>query len=707
MALSGKEEKNGFGTESGPDSIELFRILALLRANMVTIVAFCIVFAIAAAGASLLIPNYYVATTQVLLDPEGSRVIESDLAVPNRAADAHALNQQYIITSSRVLARVVEDEKLFDDPKFGAASPYYDDKEQRSKLALDKLRKAIRAELSKSSFVVTLSVTADDPDKAARIANAITATYGQVRVEMNSGVVRKASDGLAAQLSALQKAVEDADRAVQDYKASNNLLDIEGRPGLEKQIGEINTEVSKLLASIADNEALVSELKRAQQDREHFRSVSDIYLTPAIILLRDRYYEALQEQTVLAASLGNRHPSFLAAQMRTQAQARNFDEQLRSFATSTARNGEKLKAQLALLQSNADSLKGRLNGDDQSMVRLRELERKLDSDRLVYEAFLLRTRQLSEQESTTSENPQIISTAQPPLRKAGPPRALLTIGGALFGLILGGGFVILRDQFSHMPKTAPRSRVVETEKLTRPKTTRTAGSRFFSRRKDEIEVPSGGSEQRAVNLLAGDEAAYADLARSLLGLGPAGGNYCALVVSAGTASLSENIAFNLAFAATQLGCHVLLVDAAISDPVLSRALDLEKHEGLSGAMAMEHIDGSSLVTFDFEPRLTFLPAGKQGMAAPARGARATTLSNWLLEANCRYDLVIVDGGVATGSGAPRQVEAAASQVIMFKHNDDGKSAGGALTALLKRGLAPVRMVSMNQAGAHFVGGNAS
>lgn len=706
MTLSGKEEKNGTTAASGPDSIELFRILSLFRANIATIAAFCIVFAIAAAGVSFLIPNYYVATTQVLLDPEGSRVIESDLAVPNRAADAHALNQQYIITSSRVLARVVEDEKLFDDPKFGASSPYYDDKEQRSKLALDKLKKAVRAELSKSSFVVTLSVTADDPDKAARIANAITATYGQVRIEMNSGVVRKASDGLAAQLSALQKTVEDADRAVQDYKASNNLLDIEGRPGLEKQIGEINTEVSRLLASIADNEALVSELKRAQQDREHFRSVSDIYLTPAIILLRDRYYEALQEQTVLASSLGSRHPSYLAAQMRTQAQARNFDEQLRSFATSTSRNGEKLKAQLALLQSNADSLKGRLNGDDQSMVRLRELERKLESDRLVYEAFLLRTRQLSEQEGTTTENPQIISTAEPPLRKAGPPRALLVIGGALFGLILGGGFVILRDQFSQVPKVAPRARVVDTEKLTRPKAW-AVGSRFFSRPKNEIDVPSGGSEQRAVNLLTGDEAAYTDLARSLLGLGPAGSNYCALVVSAGTASLSENIAFNLAFAATQLGCHVLLIDAAVSDPVLSRALDLEKNDGLSGAMASEHIDGSSLVTFDFEPRLTFLPAGRHGDAGLARGARATTLSNWLFEANYRYDLVIVDGGVATGSGAPRQVEAAADQVIMFKHSEDGKSAGGALTALLKRGLAPVRMVRMNQSGAQFVGGNAS
>ncbi len=706
MALSDTEEKNGRLDENGQALIELVRILGLFRANALTIAAFCIVFALAAAGVSLLIPNYYVATTQVLLDPEGSRIIESDLAVPNRAADAHALNQQYIITSSRVLARVIEDEKLYDDPNFGAASPYYDDKEQRSKLAQDKLRKAIWAELSKSSFVVTLSVTADNAEKAARIANAITATYTQVRVEMNSGVVRKASDGLAAQLSTLQKTVEDADRAVQDYKASNNLLDIEGRPGIEKQIGEINTEISKLLASIADNEALVSELKHGQMDREHFRNVSDVYLTPAIILLRDRYYEALQEQTVLAASLGSRHPSFLAAQMRTQAQARNFDEQLRSFATSTARNGEKLKAQLALLQSNADSLKGRLNGDDQSMVRLRELERKLESDRLVYEAFLLRTRQLSEQETTTTENPQIITAAQSPLRKAGPPRLLLTIGGALFGLILGGGFVLLRDQFSQAPKSAPRQRIVDTERLTGARA-RPASHRFFSRRKAAADAPVGGSEQRAVNLLTGDEAAYTDLAHGLLGLGPAGSNYCALVVSAGTASLSENIAFNLAFAATQLGCHVLLVDAAIYDPVLSRALDLEDHEGLSGALAAQHIDGSSLVTFDFEPRLTFLPAGRILSGSAGNPARATTLANWLREANFRYDLVIVDGGVATGSGAPRQVEAAANQVIMFKHNEDGKSAGGALTALLKRGLAPVRMVRMNQSGGNFVAGNAS
>ncbi len=150
------------------------------------------------------------------------------------------------------------------------------------------------------------------------------------------------------------------------------------------------------------------------------RLTPDASLTPAIIELRTRYLMALEQQTVLRSSFGERHPAFRNAESRTRTISNLLDKQLADFETSLTRNGEKLRSQLEILRANLAALKNGLNENDESMVRLRELERKLASDRLVYESFLLRTRQLSGQEQTVSENPQIISPARFRFARAAP-----------------------------------------------------------------------------------------------------------------------------------------------------------------------------------------------------------------------------------------------------------------------------------------------
>lgn len=674
---------------SGPNN--LFRLAALLWRNALFILLIGIICAALAFGASLLIPNYYIATSQILLDPEGSRVLESDLPGQPRAVDSHVLNQQYIITSAQVLSRIVENEKLYDDPKFGAAEPVYPDKESRSNLALDALRKATSVAAVGKSFIVNVSVKSDSPQRAAELANLIATTYSQVRVEMNSDVLRRTGGGLAAQLDQLRKAVEDGDRAVQAYRAEHNLADIQGRPDIEQRVADANTEISRLSAAVAENEALVAELNRARNDRQYLRSIPDTSLTPAIISLRARYQESREEESVQATSLGAQHPSLQAARARTQSLASILDEQLRNFSTATSSNLARLKNQLALSTSNADALKTNLNSDEQTMVRLRELQRKLESDRAVYEAFLLRTKQLSEQQGTSSENPQIISSAEPPLRKAGPPRALMLAGGGIFGLILAAGLLILRDQFRDEPSELQMVRAPQ--KLPAPDVDSDRGAALLptSNKTDAVAVPPVTKSNRIVReadtktLAAATGEGFDGLARFVSSSLKPSASHTIMVVSAGPKNRSPYSAFNLAADVARLGRRVLLVDRAAHDPLLTAMLLPEHSQSETATQGFYEVESI--------PYLQFSPADHRN---ESEALRDTVDQNG--EA---FDLIVIDGGVAAKSRIHSSLRRDLDDVFLMQHEDDTGSIVIALVTLEESGMENIKVIRMTRYGLQY------
>jgi len=81
-------------------------------------------------------------------------------------------------------------------------------------------------------------------------------------------------------------------------------------------------------------------------------------------------------------------------------------------------------------------------------VTLRELERDVQANRTVYEAFLVRARETGEQERVDTKNIRVISRADLPLQRSFPPsNLLLAMAALLFGLASGSGLVIMRELY--------------------------------------------------------------------------------------------------------------------------------------------------------------------------------------------------------------------------------------------------------------------
>jgi uncharacterized protein involved in exopolysaccharide biosynthesis len=692
--------------------IDLAHFFSVLRGGLMGIVVITVLFAAAAVGFSLLLKNYYVSTVSILVDPEGSRIVEGELYGDNRATEARALNQQYILTSVRVLSAVVESQSLADDPEFGAAKPFENDPSKRSQLALVALQKAIVADLNKASFVIDLSVTSSDPAKSARLANAIADTYIQTRIQMNNGVVRQATTDLSAQLASLEKAVEEGDRAVQAYKAKHNIVDVGGRPTAEQQIAETNSEITRLSGTIAENEALMSELKLARSNPEYLRYTPDTSLTPAIIELRTRYHAALEQQSVLQSSFGNRHPSLQSARARTQAVSALLNTQLKDFETSLARNAEKLKSQRELLQKNLAALKSSLNESDESMVQLRELERKLASDRLVYESFLLRTRQLSGQERTVSENPQIISAGQVPLSKAGPRRSLIVAGATILGFLVGCGIVLARDirttvdmaPTSTLPAPVP-AKAPENKRRRKP------FWKWLRREPDDGPMPLADNDRpepeeappiriknRRTRVTgpvndAGD--VYAAATRQLVGQAHGRPNHTILLYASALHRHGHRTALHLAKSVAGTGKNLLLIDAE-SEANLTRHVAAAGRPGLLDAISLQRIAGD-FVNPDGTPGLWLMPAGRRSPRVSTRGiSKSQTLVDWLEADGLHFDLVLVYAGPWQQRQTVPAIKAAAGAFGVVGNWFNRKDVEDTVASLKTHALSPVLSLFLDE-----------
>jgi uncharacterized protein involved in exopolysaccharide biosynthesis len=82
---------------------------------------------------------------------------------------------------------------------------------------------------------------------------------------------------------------------------------------------------------------------------------------------------------------------------------------------------------------------------------MRELAREVEVNRAVYESFLARSRELSEQTRFDTSNTRIISRAAAPLAPSGPPSFLVLIAAILLGLGLGTALAWLREQLRPRP----------------------------------------------------------------------------------------------------------------------------------------------------------------------------------------------------------------------------------------------------------------
>ncbi|MER9326757.1 GNVR domain-containing protein [Mesorhizobium sp. M0488] len=455
------------------DPMQVVRGIARSKALIVTTTILGAGLGIAIA---LSMPKKYEATAELIVDPRDLKLTDRDLTQNVVASDATLAiveNQVRVLTSGTVLNKVVDKLNLVNDPEFNGQGsgglgvislvrsilsrhdgPGGVDDARRRALAVGNLAESLSVARGGKTFVITVSAVTQNGEKSALIANTMTDVFLQTFGQIQSDTAGRATDELTARLGELRKGVEAAERKVEEFRASHDLVDAQGHLISDDEMLKLNEQLSVARARTLELNARAASARAVDVNSVLSGTLPEEINSNTMSELRSQYAALKQESDRAAIRLGPRHPELQAINAQLAGARDRIAGELRRIASSLQVDLKRAVQLEQDLASRLAQLKVRSGDVNSDLVSMRELEREATAKRSVYEQFLLRAKETGEQKDINTANMNVISKAFAPLEPNGPSRAVVVLAGLLLGLASGIGLGAMRGAYESLRETA-------------------------------------------------------------------------------------------------------------------------------------------------------------------------------------------------------------------------------------------------------------
>lgn len=424
-------------------------------------------FIVSLAGLGLLIGSVqlarevprYTATVQMLLDPRKEKASGNEAFLTDVALDSAYLESQLsIIRSSVLMRRVVEKENLTTDPEFGASDARSwsllgtvkslagsgEQTAVENQIAAanivqssEALKSAVQAYRVGAGYLLGISVTSVDPQKAARLANAVAQAYSVNKLESRFDAAKRASSWLGDRLQDLKTQVRQSEEAVVKFRADNKLLPVGANLSLnQQQLTDVNARLVAARADTAEKKARYDVIA-GKNGRDLVRNLPDVMNQGTLATLRQQQLTLAQQSADLVARYSERHPLLVNAQAQKREIERAMGAEITRVAETIKNEYEMAKAREQNLERSVQQASGQTGTDDETSIRLRELERTAAVNKSLFEDFLQRAKMTDEQATFDPRDMQIISPALPPGAPSSPIRSRVLGTALMLGLFAG------------------------------------------------------------------------------------------------------------------------------------------------------------------------------------------------------------------------------------------------------------------------------
>ncbi|WP_256749126.1 polysaccharide biosynthesis tyrosine autokinase [Mesorhizobium sp. Mes31] len=651
---------------NGEDFIDIERLLGM-AARQAKVVAVCAIIGLFLGVLYLqTTPPKYVSISSVLID-EGLNKIVDDISATSTSmqTDSAILSQIEILTSSRLAAVVVDKLKLdqndaFMNPpvsalakgigfvrsiiqyvhpsspvgamgditKVDAATREAMIATARRDYAILKLQSEVRAERIGRSFVIALGYQATDPGLANAVTKAYADAYLADQLDASFDATERAAVWLQGRLTELRQSSQAASLAVEKFRADHGLAaNSDGQLMSDKQLSDLNAQLIVAQADTARASARYQQYKAIIDSGSDnaFKDAaisSDQPSSSVIAALKTRYLTVSKRLQDVEANFGPQHPQAQALTKEKADISTQIFGELKQLTESYRNEYEVALARETALRANVAAAQGKSSVDNQTQVKLRELDQQATALTTLYQTFLGRYEEAAQQQSFPVGKIRIISDASMPLA-ASSPRTIVVLGLSLvLGMLMGAGFGGLNEFNERFFRTGDdvRDRVGlkflgylptiggKLGKEEQPGETqldaKTAKSLSAAERRARMRVSIDSPASMFSETLRSAKIAF-DVVMEGQGSRVIG------VISVLPGEGKSTVAANLAGLLAANGAKTLLIDGDLRNPGLSRGLGMEAEQGLMEAVVSGQT-WQSVGKIDRQTKLAIVPAVLRG-----------------------------------------------------------------------------------------------
>jgi polysaccharide biosynthesis transport protein len=538
---------------------------------------------------------------------------------------------------------------LFQSSAGSASNPEF----ALTRAAVERLQSQLIIRRAGLTYIISVGFRAQDPQQAAKIANAVADAYIVDQLEAKYQATLRAGAWMQDRIKELRAQTTNAERAVEDFKTKNNIVAASGRLMNEQQLSELNSSLIEARALTAETKAKldrIDEILRTGVDVPD-ATVTDSLKSEVINKLRSQYLDFARQAAEYSAKYGAKHLAVVNLRTKMQEIRKVIIDELSRIAQTYRSDYEIAKAREESISKSLAEIVSVSQTTNQAQIVLRDLESRAQTYRQLNDHFLQRYMETVQQQSFPISEARVITTATPPSGPSSPRTLLVLMVGATGGMIAGFGLGLLRDIRDQVFRTSDQVRnilhtncIAVLPKVKGPVTSPSG----------QPKIDYGGLEHRIIKrdqgpiwtVIDSPCSRFAESIRAIKIAADLNTSVNGSKVLAVTASLpnegKSTVAAALAQSIADAGGRVVLLDADLRNPGLSRKLTPGARVGLLEVLAKQATIEHALCV-DPDTRLAFLPAVVDGRMPHSSNLLASESTKMLFERlRQSYEYIIVD-----------------------------------------------------------------
>ncbi len=681
MSLNAEQHQQ---PQPAEEVIDLRKYFSVINRSKWRILLLATLIAILSAFIVLNMKQVFSAKATLLIEAQQAKAVKiEEVYGMNSAQQEYYLTQFEILKSRTIAETVISRLKLAEHPDYAPKESITDiikgwlpflpsanneektveqlGLERREKL-LAKFIENLTVEPVRKTQLVNIYFESHDPKLAADVANAIGETYIDSQLEAKMGITQKANTWLGGRLGELRQRLDDSEKAMQEFRLREGLIDVAGVRSLGSQeLERLGVELTAARSKKAQVDSFIRVIAQyGKNNVDKLESLPEITAHPSVQNVKKEVVTAERKVSELSKTYGPKHPKLLAVKSELATVQENLREQIRKLIAGIENESQTEGQNLASLEAEMARAKGQYQDVSGKEAEYQRLQREVETNRQLFDTFMSRQKETEVAGNFDSAIARFTDRAISATEPIKPKRKLIVI--LAFVAALGFG-VVVAFVMESLNDTIKTTQDVETvlqqrslgiiPKLMEKKTLSEFNRTFFDTENRPFSE-AVRSIRTSLALLALD--------RPLQLL---------VVTSSVPEEGKSTVSSNLSFAFAQLE-SVLLIDADMRKPTIAKRFALPAFQpGLANYLT-ETESLNDCIVRDEQSGVDILPAGTIPINPLELLAHPRFLA-LLQELKGRYTKIIIDTPPVQAVSDALMIARLADAVVMVVKADHSRS----------------------------------